>query len=122
MAGHGMARQRFGPQPIGLAPVLIALLGALPVASSSPWLIWLLLLPLGAAWWVLRARVVADEDGLEVGNGLGVHRHPWADVEGVDIPRTGPVRLLLTGGRRVLLTALPRRDVRRLLAAAPPAR
>lgn len=114
-----MAGQRFGPGPIGLAPVLVALLGALPVALSSPWLAWLLLLPLAAAWWVLRARVVADEQGLLVDNGLGRRHHPWREVEGFDIPGRGPVRLVLAGGRRVLLTALPRRDVRRLVAAAP---
>ncbi len=110
---------RFGPERIALVPVLMALVSALPLALSSVYLAWVLLLPLAAAVWVLRAGVVAGADGLEICNGLGVQTHRWDDVEGVDVPRRGPVRLLLTGGRRTLLTALPRREVRRLLAVAP---
>ena len=113
-------RRRFGPERIALLPVLVMLLGALPLAGSSGWLLWLLLVPLGAAVWVLRARVVADGDTLLVCNGLGTQVHPWSAVEGFDVPRYGPVRLLLPG-RRVPLTALPRRDLRALLALAPPA-
>lgn len=110
---------RFGPERIALVPVLITLFSAIPLALSSPLLTWVFLLPVAAGVWVLRARVVADAQGLEVCNGLGVHRHPWDDVEGLDVPRRGPVRLLLRGGSRPPLTALPRRDVRRLLAVAP---
>ena len=110
--------RRFGPQPIALLPVLVLLLGALPLATSERWLSWLLLVPLGAAVWVLRARVVAAADGLLVCNGLRTQVHPWPAVEGFDVPRRGPVRLVLAD-RRVPLTALPRRDLRALLAAAP---
>lgn len=102
-----------------LFPVLIAFLGALPAATSTRWLLWLLLLPLAAGVWVLRARVVAGPERLEVCNGLGVRREPWDGVEGFDVPRRGPVRLRLSGGRTVPLTALPRRELRDLLALAP---
>lgn len=112
-------RVRFGPQKIALVPVAVALFGALPLATSSPLLAWLVLLPLAAAVWVLRARVVAEGDRLEVCNGLGRRTVAWDEVEGIDVPRYAPVRLLLTGGRRVALTALGRPDVRRLLALAP---
>ena len=111
--------RRFGPERIALLPVLVALLGALPLATSSRWLSWLLLVPLVAGVWVVRARVVADARGLLVCNGLGSSAHPWSDVEGVDVPRRGPVRLLLAGGRRRPMTALPRRELRALLAVAP---
>ena len=114
-----MERVRFGPQKIALIPVLVLLFGALPLASSSPLLLWLLLVPVLAAVWVLRARVVADDARLEVCNGLGRRTVAWSDVEGVDVPRYAPVRLLLRGGRRVPLTALGRAEVRRLLALAP---
>lgn len=112
--------RRFGPQPLGLLPVLVLLLGALPLATSDARLSWVLLVPVAAAVWVLRARVVARDDGLLVCNGLAAHVHPWPSVEGFDVPRLGPVRLVLPG-RTVVLTALSRSDLRALLAAAPPA-
>ncbi len=107
---------RFGPERVVLFPVLIALLGTLPAAASSPALLWLLLLPLAAGTWVLRAHVTADADGLAVCNGLGTREVAWDAVAGFDVPGRGPVRLL-TGGDRVPLTALSRREVRRLLEA-----
>lgn len=110
---------RFGPERIALLPVMVFLLGSLPIATSSAALLPLLLLPLACAVWVLRARVLVIPLGVEVCNGLGVHRVAWSDVEGFDVPARGPVRLLRRGGRPLLLTALPRRDLPRLLALAP---
>jgi hypothetical protein len=110
-------RARFGPQPIALFPLLIALIGTLPAASAWPVLAWLPLLPLLAAVWVLRARVVVTPEAVEVCNGLRRRRVPWSDVEGFDVPARGRPSLL-HGGGRTLLTAVPRREVRRLVAAA----
>ena len=109
------ARRRFGPQRIGLVPVTFFLLGSLPVATSTPLLTWVLLAPLACGVWVLRARVVAAPVGVEVCNGLGVRRLAWSQVEGFDVPRRGPVRLLRSGGRPLLLTALPRRELPQLV-------
>jgi len=109
------ARRRFGPQRISLIPVTFFLLGSLPVAASTPLLSWLLLVPLACAVWVLRARVVAAPVGLEVCNGLRVRRLAWADVEGFEVPRRGPVRLLRARARPLLLTALPRRELPELV-------
>ena len=114
-----MARVRFGPQKLALIPVLVLLFGALPLATSSPLLLWLLLVPLAAVVWVLRARVLVDADRLEVCNGLGRRAVPWSEVEGLDVPRLAPVRMLLRGDRRVALGAVPRGEVRRLMALAP---
>lgn len=114
-----MERVRFGPDKIVLVPVAVALLGALPLATSSLLLLWLLLLPLAAGVWVLRARVVVDSSRLEVCNGLGRRKIAWSEVEGLDVPRYAPVRLLLIGGRRLALTPVARSEVRRLLALAP---
>ena len=111
-------RRRFGPDRISLVPVLVVLLGSLPLAASSAWLNALLLVPVACATWVLRARVVVSRDGVEVCNGLGVHRLPWASVEGFDVPRRGPVRLLRTGGSPLPMTALPRRHLAGLRDAA----
>ncbi|MCW2665397.1 MAG: cfp6 [Frankiales bacterium] len=109
-------RVRFGPERIAIAPVLVMAIGAIPLGLSSPWLRWVLLVPVACAVWVLRARVVVARDGLEVCHGLTTRRYPWNTVEGFDVPRRGPVRLL-TGGRQVALTPLPRRQVRELVAA-----
>jgi len=110
---------RTGPQRTSLAPVAVLALGTLPLATSSRWLVWLLLVPVACAVWVLRARVVTGPAGLEVCNGLGVRRYPWDAVDGFDVPRRGPVRLLLSSGTRVVLTPVTRRRLPRLLAAAP---
>ena len=109
-------RVRLGPDRLGLLPVVVFFFGTLPVAASSPALAWLVLAPLACAVWVLRARVVAIPVGVEVCNGLRAHRVAWTDVEGVDVPRRGPVRLLRRGGRPLPMTALSRRDLPRLLA------
>jgi hypothetical protein len=67
---------------------------------------------------VLRARVVVAGVGIEVCNGLAATRLPWSSVEGFDVPRRGPVRLLRTGGRPVPMTALSRRQLPHLREAA----
>ena len=108
-------RVRFGPERITLLPVLVFFAGSLPVAASSPWLTWVLLLPVACAVWVVRARVVAIAMGVEVCNGLRAHRVAWDDVEGVEVPRHGPARLLRRHGRPLWMTALTRRDLPRLL-------
>ena len=110
---------RFGPERIALLPVMVFLLGSIPIATSSAALLPLLLLPVACAVWVVRARVVVIPLGVEVCNGLRAHRVAWSDVEGFHLPTRGPVRLLRQGARPLLLTALPRRDLRRLLALAP---
>jgi hypothetical protein len=111
-------RQRFGPERIALLPVLVLALGSLPLATATAALSWVVLVPLACAVWVLRARVVLAPVGVEVCNGLGVTRLPWSDVDGFEVPRRGPVRLLRAGARPLPMTALPRRSVGRLTAAA----
>jgi hypothetical protein len=117
----GNDRVRFGPERTTLAVVVVMGLGALPLGLSSPYLTPILLLPLVAAVWVLRARVVARDTGLEVCNGLAVRRLRWEDVDRFDLPRRGPVVLHPTTGRSLRLTALPRQDLRRLIQIGTPA-
>jgi hypothetical protein len=106
------------PERTTLAAVVVLLLGSLPLALSSPYLAWVLLVPVAALVWVLRARVVADDATLEVCNGLAVRRVAWSDVAGFTVPERGPVRLLRHGARPLLLTALSRRELPRLLAVS----
>lgn len=111
-------RRRFGPQRIALVPVVVFFIGTLPAATAKAWLGPLVLLPLAAAAWVLRARVVVDRAGLTVSNGLRPATVPWSQVLGFQVRRRGPVRLLRSGGRPLLLTALARRDLPALRQAA----
>ena len=118
VASETVRRSRFGPDRIALLPVLVLLLGRLPLAASSVWLHPLVLVPVACGVWVLRARVVVASTGVEVCNGLAAHRQPWEAVEGFEVPRRGPVRLLRAGDRPLLLTALPRRHLRAFTEAA----
>ena len=110
---------RFGPDRIAMLPVMVFFLGTLPLATTTPALSWLLLVPVLCGVWVLRARVLVAPVGLEVCNGLRAQRVAWEDVEGFDVPRRGPVVLLRRGASPLRLSALPRRDLRRLLELAP---
>lgn len=109
---------RLAPDRAVAAAVLVAALGALPLGLSSPFFAPVLLLPVLALVWVLRARVSASSDGVEVCNGFAVHRYAWADVDRFAIPRRGPVVLHPVQGRPVRLTAMSRQDVRRLTVMA----
>ena len=109
------------PERTTLAAVLVLTLGALPLALSSPYLALVLLVPVAALGWVLRARVTADASHLEVCNGLGVQRLAWDDVAGFHVPDRGPVTLLRHSDKPLRLTAVSRRELPRLLAVSQPA-
>ena len=109
------------PERTTLTAVVVLTLGALPLSLSSPYLAPVLLVPVAALVWVLRARVVADAAALEVCNGLAVRRIAWADVSGFQVPKHGAVKLLRHGGGPVLLTAVNRRELPALLAVSQPA-
>ena len=118
VSSQTVRRRRFGPDRIALLPVLVLLLGSLPLAASSAWLNPVVLVPVACAVWVLRARVVVAPVGIEVCNGLAATRLPWSAVEGFDVPRRGPVRLLRTCARPVPMTALSKRQLPQLREAA----
>lgn len=109
------------PDRTTLAVVFVMLLGALPLTLSAWVLAPLLLIPLAGFVWVIRARVVATPERLEVCNGLATRRFAWDEVDGFHVPERGPVVLLLHGARRVRLTPVDRRDLPRLLAVSQPA-
>lgn len=111
----------FRPDRTSYAVSVVLLLGSLPLGLSSRWLSVVFLLPLASVVWIARARVVANAQGLEVCNGLSVHRLPWTEVAAFDLPRRGPVVLRRTAGRALRLTALARRDLPRLIAVGTPA-
>jgi hypothetical protein len=108
------------PDRTTLTAVGVLFLGALPLGLTNPWLAPVLLVPVAALVWVLRARVTADQQHLEVCNGLGVRRISWTDVDRLDLPKRGPVVLHETTGRATRLTALPRRSVGALVGVSQP--
>jgi len=108
------------PERTTLIVVVVLALGALPLALSSPYLAPVLLVPLAALLWVLRARVVADVNGLEVSNGLRVRRIPWEQVAGFKVPDRGPVTLLRHGAAPIRLSALNRTELPKVLAVSEP--
>lgn len=107
------------PERTTLAVVLVALLGALPLGLSWWWTSPVLLVPVAALVYVLRARVVASTQALEVCNGLAVHRVAWEDVEGFQVPEKGTVRLLRRDADPLPLRVLTRRDLPRVMALSP---
>lgn len=115
-----MQNVRFRPDRTAYAVTVVLLLGSLPLGLSSPWFSVAFLLPLASFVWVARARVVANEQGLEVCNGLGVQRLLWTEVAAFDVPHRGPVLLRRTAGKALRLTALSRSDLPRLLAVGTP--
>jgi hypothetical protein len=109
----------FRPDRTAVTAVAVFFLGTLYLALAGPWFVLLLLAPLGCLVWTRRARVVADDEGLEVCNGLGRQRIAWDTVDAFEVKKRRPVLLRRTDGRTTVLTALPRQDLRRLVEAAP---
>ena len=109
----------FRPDRTAVTAVGVFFLGSLYLALVGPWFALLLLVPIACLVWTLRARVVTDEEGLEVCNGLGSQRITWETVDAFEVKKRRPVMLRRTDGRTTLLTALPRQDVRRLVESAP---
>lgn len=103
------------PERTMLAVVVVMAVSAIPLAFSSVWLLPVLLVPVAALVWVLRARVEADASQLVVCNGLGVRQIAWDDVRGFQVPHRGPVRLLTDDARPLRLTTVTRRDLPQLL-------
>ncbi len=107
-------RHRFGPGKISLAPVMVLALGTVPLAGTDRRLLWLLVVPLLCAVWVVRARVVVSPRGLQACDGLRTRTVVWERVEGFDVPPKGRVSVLTPDGP-VRLVALPREQLRRFL-------
>jgi len=102
---------------IALVPAVVAVVGALPLATASPWLLFVLFLP--AAWitYVLRSGVDVDEDGLVVRALFGSIRIPWSRITGVLIVRRQEVSVATVEGSTVRLPGLRVRDLRKLYEA-----
>jgi hypothetical protein len=114
---------RFRPHGAIAIAALIALIGAIPVASAGWYLTPVLLLPLGIALWALRAGTDAGPEGVRVRALFGQRRIAWAQISELGADRRGRALARLTDGQVVPLTAVRARDLPALTEAAgsPPA-
>lgn len=103
---------------ISLVPAVVAVVCALPLATASPWLMFVLLLP--AVWitYVLRSGVDVDEEGLAVRGLFGSLRIPWTRITGVLIGKGQELSVATTEGGAVRLPNLRVRDLPRLYQAS----
>ncbi len=115
-AGPPPDRVVLRPDPGTGFVVIVFAVACLPLATSRTWLLPLLLVPAACIVWQRRARVVADNAGLTVCNGLRTERVAWEQVRGFDLAARGRVRLLRAGQEPTALTGLQRRDLPRLIA------
>lgn len=101
-----------------LFPVGLLALCAVPLAFSAPWTPVLLVIPLAAAIWVLRAGVDIGEDGLTVRSLAGQQKVPWQDVAGIRVAPRGELWLVTTRGTELHLPVMRARDLPRLAAVS----
>jgi len=102
---------------IALVPAVMAVVCALPLATASPWLLFLLLVP--AAWisYVMRSGVDVDDEGMVVRALFGSVRIPWQRITGVLIGQRQELAVTTVEGRTVRLPNLRARDLPRLYEA-----
>lgn len=111
-----MTTTRFRYGVAARAAAVIFVLGSIALAGQSLALAPVILVPLAALVYVLRAGVDADAEAVTVRVLTGTRRVPWSQVTGLD-SRGARVALLVEGGRAVLLPVLRPGDAPRLLAA-----
>ena len=97
-----------------LLPVVLLLVCAVPLASASPWLLVVLLLPLLAAAWVLRVGVDIDDEGVTARQIAGSRTVPWGELAGIRVDERRRLWLVTTAGTEVALPVLRARDLPRL--------
>lgn len=96
---------------------LVALFGAVPVATVRWYLSPILLVPLAVMIWGWRAGTDANRDGLSIRAMFGATRVPWERISGF-VPVERRVVAMLDGGNSVRLPAVSPADLPRLVAAS----
>ena len=97
---------------------LVAVFGAIPLASVGWYLTPILLVPAAVAIWGWRAGTDADEDGVTVRALLGQRRLPWSRIAAFAPVGQRRVVAVLDGGGSVRLTAVTPADLPKLVAAS----
>ncbi len=108
---------RLSMNRMALVPGVVAVVCALPLATASPYLLFVLLAP--AAWitYVLRSGVDVDDEGLIVRALFGSVRIPWGRISGVLIGQRQELSVATVGGGAIRLPNLRARDLPRLYEA-----
>ena len=96
--------------------LLLAVLG--PISVRPAWFLWLLLLPLGFSWWVLRTRTRVDDDGVTLHSWRDSQTVSWDRVSGVMFPRRGFARLVTTDDTELSMGGVSFHDLPRLHQAS----
>ncbi|NLU79522.1 PH domain-containing protein [Micromonospora sp. HNM0581] len=109
---------RFRHNQAILVAAIVATIGALPLASSRPYLLPVLLVPLSVAVWAWRAGTDADMRGLRVRALAGERQISWDQVVELAADPRGRAIAQLDDGRRFVLPAVRGEDLPRLVAAA----
>ena len=100
-----------------LVAALIALVGTIPLASATPQLAPLILIPLAILFWVLRAGTDVSPAGLRVRALFGSTEIPWSRVDQLGPDDRGRVSALLTDGKVIRLTGVTTADLPAVIAA-----
>jgi Bacterial PH domain len=111
-------RQRFRHSSALTVAAVILLIGVVTVASWQPYLLVLLLVPLGVALWSWRAGTDVDPQQLTVRAAFGRRRVAWSQVSALETGPDGRVTAVLTSGGRLGLTAVRAQDLPAVIAAA----
>jgi hypothetical protein len=109
---------RFRHHQAILVAAIIAFIGAIPLASGSPYLVPVLLIPLAIAVWAWRAGTDADRQGVRVRALIGRREVPWSAIAELGADPRGRVLARRHDGVVVQLTAVTRDDLPRLVAAS----
>lgn len=97
--------------PLALCAVVLLLLCILFPALGWPSLLgWMLLIPVGLAYWILRVRTTVSEEGLRARKMWGSQFVAWRDIKGLRFPKYGPARAVLASGGEVKLPAVALED------------
>lgn len=89
-----------------------------PITAYPLALGWLVLPPLGFAWWVARTRTRLNADGVHVSSWSSRRFVPWDEVKGVMFPRKGFARLVTTSEDSLAMGGVSFHDLPRLSRAS----
>lgn len=108
-------RTLFRVNPMSYLVLAVLILGILwPIAAYPLALCWLILIPVGFAWWVARTRTRVGEDGVHLSSWRSRKDVPWEEVKGVMFPKTGFAKLVTTGDKSLPMGGVSFHDLPRL--------
>lgn len=97
---------------------IVALLGALPLATSRWYLLPVLIVPLAVAVWGWRAGTDANANGVRARALFGSRFVPWSRIDSLEVGERNRVYARTTADSAVRLPAVAPADMPRLVAAS----